>query len=233
MLRFLNELGDLLQGAPREQMRKLLGRLAGHQEQWARTVQDIRKLAGKSELIVVGRVTNVYDSTGRDAGVGYDVDIDRVIKGDCANRTIRFRSGGWIGYTGYKSGEDVLLFLYRTSGEARELLQHKPVIHLTQPGDVLRGSVSKFWEVECCLNALISAGRGVSEAGSAVGSNRQTRQTTWGQELRGPRCKIRVETGVYWVGEPVPVILTDIGDWIGTVRSSFQEGVVIACEQPQ
>ena len=56
-----------------------------------------KRLVKASHLIVVGSVTAVYDSTHRDAGMSYDVEIEKVIHGKHSGRALNFASPGWIG----------------------------------------------------------------------------------------------------------------------------------------
>jgi len=97
------------------------------------TVEAVEKLAGRSDLIVLGDVTAVHDGTALDAGMSYDVTVDEVIKGKHAKGTLHFRSAGWVGYARYSKGEKVLLFLHYWGGsKPPELLQLKPITGLSR-----------------------------------------------------------------------------------------------------
>ena len=83
--------------------------------------QVAKRLVESSNLIVVGNITNIYDGTHLDAGMSYDVEIEKVIHGEHSARTLHFASPGGIAYAEYKKGEKVLLFLANYGQNPSEL----------------------------------------------------------------------------------------------------------------
>lgn len=91
---------------------------------------EIVRLVQKSDVIVLGKVTKIYDSTAIDAGMGYDVDVQEILYGKrTSTKTLHFKSSGWIGYAKYQKEEKVLLFL--TYWE-KTLIQLKPVCYVSE-----------------------------------------------------------------------------------------------------
>ena len=157
MLGRVDALRKVLEGDAAKVMDKLLKRLEACRQQWQRTAETIKKLAGKSDLIVLGTVAKIYDGRARDGGMSYDVKVGKVLKGKLAGKTLHFRSAGHVAYAEYKKGETVLLFLYHWGDRRRELLQHQPVIYLAERARPAMADGALFWEVEHCLKVLTGA----------------------------------------------------------------------------
>ena len=103
-------------------------KVAGQPGESATPAEAIGALVGKSDVIVVGRITGIRDATARDGGIVYDVVLRSVLLGgDGSAEVLRFRSAGGIGYAKYHMDDDVLLFLRRHDGE---LVQVMPVCYI-------------------------------------------------------------------------------------------------------
>ena len=98
-----------------------------------KTVKAVKTLLAKAELVVLGKVAAVYDRTARDAGMRYDVAVDKMLKGKWQKKSLSFRSSGQIGYAKYTKGQRVLLFLRRWGDRQPKLLQLKPVVYISPP----------------------------------------------------------------------------------------------------
>ena len=116
-------------------------------------VESVRQLVSKADLVVLGTVQKVYDYTARDGGMGYDVKVEKVVKGYWTDDVLHFRSGGWIGYAKYTEGERVLAFLISSRlSEAThsELLQLKPITHVQEseaPGGLHLSPLDQYLEL--------------------------------------------------------------------------------------
>jgi hypothetical protein len=90
-------------------------------------VATVMEMASRAEIIALGVIEKKRDETARDAGIAYDVRLEKVLKGKWDKRALHFRSAGWVGYARYDEEERVLLFLKRFNNE---LVQLKPVVYL-------------------------------------------------------------------------------------------------------
>ena len=111
-----------------------------------KTVKAVKALLAKAELVVLGKVAAVHDRTAKDAGMLYDVTVDKILKGKWQKKSLSFRSTGWVGYAKYTKGQRVLLFLRRWGDKQDELLQLRPVVYLSppQPGGLDLRPVEKY-----------------------------------------------------------------------------------------
>ena len=98
-----------------------------------KTLKAVKALLAKAELVVLGKVAAVHDRTARDAGMRYDVEVDKTLKGKWREKSLSFRSAGQIGYAKYTKDQRVLLFLRRWGNRRVELLQLKPVVYIAAP----------------------------------------------------------------------------------------------------
>jgi len=98
-----------------------------------KTLKAVKALLAKAELVVLGKVAAVYDRTARDAGMRYDIEVEKVLKGKWEKKSLSFRSSGWVGYAKYTKGLRVLLFLRRWGDRQPKLLQLKPVVYISPP----------------------------------------------------------------------------------------------------
>ncbi len=96
--------------------------LVNTKEVSAEVMQTARKIIESSDLIIIGKITETYDGTHRDAGMSYDVEVEKVIHGKYDGKELLFRSPGWIGYAVYKKDEKVLLFLRYFGEPSPELI---------------------------------------------------------------------------------------------------------------
>lgn len=72
--------------------------------------EQVKDAFSRSDLIVLGTVTNVRNYTPTDGGYGYDIAVSEVIKGNpIAQCSVRM--GGWAYTIRFAPGEKVLLFL--------------------------------------------------------------------------------------------------------------------------
>ena len=139
-------LGKLLDGDAGKAMDKLLKALEPQREKWQKAaatqpgaalppkmVKAVKALLAKAQFVVLGKVAAVHDRTAKDAGMLYDVEVEKVLKGKWREKSLRFRSTGWIGYAKYTKGQRVLLFLRRWGDKQDELLQLRPVVYISPP----------------------------------------------------------------------------------------------------
>jgi hypothetical protein len=98
-----------------------------------KTVKAVKALLAEAKLVVLGKVNAVYDRTAKDAGMLYDVEVDKVLKGKWQKKYLTFRSTGWIGYAKYTKDQRVLLFLRRWGDRRSELIQLRPVVYISPP----------------------------------------------------------------------------------------------------
>jgi len=98
-----------------------------------KTVKAVKALLAKAELVVLGKVEAVHDRTAKDAGMLYDVKVEKVLKGKWRKKSLSFRSTGWVGYAKYTKGQRVLLFLRHWGDKQDELLQLRPVVYISAP----------------------------------------------------------------------------------------------------
>jgi len=90
-------------------------------------VATVIEMAARAEIVALGIVEKKRDGTAKDAGMSYDVRLEKVLKGKWDKPALSFRSAGWVGYATYDKDERVLLFLKRFNDE---FIQLKPVIYL-------------------------------------------------------------------------------------------------------
>jgi len=110
-------------------------------------VATVMEMAGRAEIVALGIVEKKRDGTAKDAGIAYDVRLEKVLKGKWDKPALSFRSVGWVGYATYDKDERVLLFLKRFNDE---FIQLKPVIYLgdgNRPGSLTLQPAEEYIKV--------------------------------------------------------------------------------------
>ena len=143
-------------------------------------------MTAKAELVILGNIRKAYDGTARDAGMNYDVQVDKVLKAKWDKDLLHFRSSGRINYGKYTKGERVLLFL-QSFGRPRELLQLKPALYISKGATAPTGRL-ELQAIDKCLEII---------------ADRERRH--WGKTVEGLRVSIKVEKAVLTVGRPFAI----------------------------
>ncbi|MFN3466453.1 MAG: hypothetical protein ACK4WF_01970 [Candidatus Brocadiales bacterium] len=80
---------------------------AEKEEAWTAMVKEAFKGA---DVVLIGRVRGIRSYLATDGGLGYDIEVSEVFKGEPVKQ-VSFRAGGWAHVIRYEIGERVLLFL--------------------------------------------------------------------------------------------------------------------------
>jgi hypothetical protein len=79
----------------------------GKEEAWTAMVKEA---FNRADVVLMGRVRGIRSYLAIDGGLGYDIEVSEVFKGEPVKQ-VSFRAGGWAYVIKYAVGERVLLFL--------------------------------------------------------------------------------------------------------------------------
>ena len=198
-LRRLDALRKVLDGNAAEAMGTFLAQVAAQRSEWEKTEKALKDNLAGSDLVLLGSVAAVYDYTARDGGMGYDVDIERVLKGEYAAKTIHFKSDENIGYAKYAHGETVLVFLTRR-GTTDKFFQTETKTYVAEPKRALPGPGVRVWPLDYFLKLLQTPTEKPATASAMV---------PWGEAVEGVQVRLRPEKLRWRVGE-VPTLTAEV-----------------------